>query len=590
MCEFSNSPRGLPAPRLSGVFADSAAKGVSGLRSGSRRRLGRLHLKSSWLILCLGVTQAVWGDSSLYIFKNRASDLGVNFRHDNGARGEFRFPEIAGAGVAVADYDNDGDYDIYLVQGGNPGADNLTDRLFRNNLTPSGTLSFTDVTEQSGINETGYGMGVAVGDYNRDGFVDLLVTNVGRNALYRNLGQGRFELVPALPDGGKTQWSTSATFTDLNADGWPDIFITNYVSFDAANAPGCHAPSSRRDYCGPASFPPQPDQVLLNDGNGNFSDATLAILGTSEPRPGLGVVARDFNGDGRQDIYVANDGTPNQLWINRRGERLVEDGLFAGLAVNARGQAEASMGIAVADVDRDGDDDVFVTHLTGETNTLYLNNGDGTFVDRTAAMGLAASSMRYTGWGTGWLDLNEDGWLDLLIANGAVTLIESQVEEAFPFKQRNQAFMNLQGSGFLDVTDRLGSQAIESSRGLSLADLDNDGDMDVVINDINAQAKVLLNEGRPENRWIGVDLPGASRVTAMRVGLRLPDQTVSWRTAATDGSYASAHDPRVVFYLQDDTITAEVVVRWQGGHETRHHELKQNTYTVLKRPKTDASP
>ena len=590
MCEFSNSPRGLPAPRSDEVHTNNCAKGVFGAPGHPQHRLGLYCLGMIWPITALTLSPPVLGNSSPFTFENHASRLGVNFRHDNGARGDFRFPEIAGAGVAVADFDNDGDYDIYLVQGASPDADNLTDKLFRNNLIPSGQLSFTDVTEQSGIKETGYGMGVATGDYNQDGLVDLFVTNVGRNALYRNLGQGRFELMPALPASGKPQWSTSATFTDLNADGWPDIFITNYVSFDAANAPRCHAPSSRRDYCGPASFPAQSDQVLLNDGNGSFRDATLAILGSSEPRPGLGVVARDFNGDGWQDVYVANDGAANQLWINRQGKHLVEDGLFAGLAVNARGQAEASMGIAVADVDRDGDDDVFVTHLTGETNTLYLNNGDGTFVDQTAALGLAASSMRYTGWGTGWLDLNEDGWLDLLVANGAVTLIESQVGEAFPFKQRNQAFLSLKGSGFSEVTDRLGPQEIESSRGLSLGDLDNDGDLDLVINDINAQAKVLLNEGQPEKRWIGVDVPSTGRMTATRVGLRLPDQTVSWRTAATDGSYASANDPRVVFYLQGDPFPVQVVVRWRDGHVSRHHELQPNAYTVLTRPKTDASP
>lgn len=546
-------------------------------------------------ILLIGMllgSSAALGDSSPFVFEDQASDLGVSFSHVNGARGEFRFPEIAGAGAALVDIDNDGDYDIYLVQGGPPESAELTDKVFRNELIPSGTLTFTDFTSQSGISETGYGMGVAAGDYNRDGLVDLLVTNVGRNALYRNLGQGRFELSQALPDGDEAQWSTSATFTDLNADGWPDLFITNYVQFDAATAPRCHAPSSRRDYCGPASFSAQADQVLLNAGNGSFSDATLAMLGTSQPRPGLGVVARDFNGDGWSDVYVANDGAPNQLWINHDGKRLVEDGLFSGLAVNARGQAEASMGIAVADVDRDGDEDVFLTHLTGETNTLYLNNGDGTFVDHTASLGLAASSMRYTGWGTGWLDLNEDGWLDLIIANGAVTLIESQVGDAFPFKQRNQAFISLRGEGFREVTEQLGPdfQIPESSRGLSLGDLDNDGDLDVVINDINAPAKVLMNQGRPENPWIGIDVTVRDRISAARVGLQLPDKSIHWQAVATDGSYASASDPRVLFYLAEKAQPTQVVVRWSDGRVTNHRDPGTNTYVVLARPQSNASP
>lgn len=546
---------------------------------------------SLWILL-VG-SAPVLGNSAPATFENQAAKLGLNFTHTNGATGEFHFPEIAGAGAAIADFDNDGDYDVYLVQSGKLDGTDSVDRLFRNNLIPSGSLSFTDVTVESGLGASGYGMGVAVGDYNRDGWADLFVTNVGGNKLYRNIGQGRFEAAQVLPTAGGNDWSTSATFTDINADGWPDLFIANYVQFSAATAPRCHAPSSRRDYCGPGSFPAQADQLLLNDREGGFTDATLALLGTSQPRPGLGVVARDFNADGWVDVYVANDGAANQLWINQAGERLVEDGLFSGMAVNARGQAEASMGIAVTDIDHDGDDDVFLTHLAGETNTLYLNNGDGTFVDHTAALGLAASSMRYTGWGTGWLDLNEDGWLDLVIANGAVTLIEAQTGEAFPFKQANQAFVSLEGKRFQEVAAALGPafQDLESSRGLSLGDLDNDGDLDMVINDINANAKLLVNQSPRTKPWVGFNLVAQDHLLpATRVGLRQSNQSIQWRSTATDGSYASARDPRVVFHLNEADPAAEVVVRWPNGQVTYRNNLQFNAYQTVQQPHADDTP
>ena len=300
-------------------------------------------------------------------------------------------------------------------------------------------------------------MGAAVGDIDNDGWVDLFVTALGSSQLFRNNGDGTFTDVTARAGTGDSRWSTSATFFDYDRDGWLDLFVANYVKFRADLKRACFSAGSARDYCNPAVYDPAPDRLLRNNGDGTFSDVTArAGLARSSGR-GLGVLASDFNGDGWTDLYVANDGDANQMWINQRGSGVFSDeALLAGVAVNRMGQPQGSMGVDAADIDRDGDEDLFVTNLDNEGNTLYLNVGDGLFEDRTAEFGLF--KLGFTGFGTRFVDYDNDGWLDLLVVNGAVRHSSSQLQKGdpYPLKQRSQLFRNDRGRRFEDVSDSAG--------------------------------------------------------------------------------------------------------------------------------------
>ena len=364
--------------------------------------------------------------SSDLLFTDRAAAWGLRFTYSTRQTGELYFPEIMGGGAALFDFDNDGDLDVFVVQGhpfkigspdpGPPG----WGRLFRNDLiTPQGRNplpSFVDVTAESGIRATGYGMGVATGDFDNDGRVDLYLAKYGHfgaNQLWRNNGDGTFTDVTVAAGMGSSprwsSWSSGATFVDLDRDGWLDLYVLYYVDYSVADDVRCYAPSSRRDYCGPSTFKPVPDHLLRNRRNGTFEDVSVPSGIGLKAGPGLGAVADDFDGDGWPDLFVANDGAANFLWINQKNFTFREDGLLAGVALNASGKPEAGMGVAVGDIDGDGRDDLLITHLTGETNTFYLNLGGGLFEDATARSGLGAPSLPFTGFGTGWLDVDDDG-------------------------------------------------------------------------------------------------------------------------------------------------------------------------------------
>ncbi|MCH7781150.1 MAG: VCBS repeat-containing protein [Acidobacteria bacterium] len=537
-------------------------------------------------------------------FVERAAELGVEFVHFNGMYGELHFTEIAGSGGAVFDYDNDGDLDLYLVQGAmldpqvppsralfppdEPGA--LRDRLYRNELVESGTLRFTDVTEASRIESTGYGMGVAAGDYDGDGWVDLYVTNAGPNLLLRNRGDGTFEDLTAAAGAGDERWSTSAAFVDYDGDGWLDLFVVNYVDFTLANHKPCFSSTSAIEYCGPSSYQPVPNRLLRNRGDGTFEDVTAAAGIARHYGSGLGIVTTDLNGDGLVDLYVANDGLPNQLWINRGDGTFENTALLAGCAFNKDGKAEASMGVDAADFDGDGDDDLFMTHLTDETNTLYLNDGTGWFDDYTQEAGLGAASHSYTGFGTVWLDYDNDGWLDLLIANGAVKTIEAlaRAGDPYPLDQRNQLFRNVGGARFEEVTDSAGAafESVEVSRGVAAGDLDNDGDTDVLIVNNSGPARLLINEVGRRNAWLGLrltDATGRIDLTGTRVEIVRPDGSSLWRRVRVAASYCSSNDPRVLVGLGADPAIVVVRVYWPGGDVEEWRDLEPRRYWTLRR-------
>lgn len=524
------------------------------------------------------------------IFLDSTEESSLDFQHYNGMTGQYYLPEITGSGAALLDFDNDGDLDLYLVQGATldpkskpdstlfpwRGPGPPRDRLYRNDLVVSKDGSrkprLTDVTDKSGIVATGYGMGVACGDINNDGWVDLYVCNLGANQMFLNNRDGTFTDVTKKTGTDDPRWSTSAAFFDYDKDGWLDLFVANYVDFSVASNPVCYANTSARDYCGPKSFNPVPDRLFHNRGDGTFEDVSAASGIIREFGSGLGVVTGDLNGDGWTDIYVANDGNPNQLWINQKNSAFKNEALLAGAAVNRDGQAEAGMGVDAGDFDGDGRDDIFLTHLMEETNTLYMNLGDGLFDDRTIEAGLGLQTRRYTGFGTLWFDYDNDGWLDLLSANGAVrTLLDlARRKDPYPLGQPNQLFHNTGKGNFVEVTDEAGRafQLLEVSRGAAFGDIDNDGDTDVVIANNNGRARLLLNQVGNRNHWIGLRLTGAKADRDMlgaKVEIVLNEKNILHRRCRTDGGYCSSQDPRVLAGLGKLDRVEAVRVRWPSG-------------------------
>jgi hypothetical protein len=540
------------------------------------------------------------------LFRDVTEESGLRFHHFTGATGEFFMPEIMGSGCALFDYDGDGDLDIYLTQGAlldekkkmsdarfpppsgwKPGA-----RLFRNELIPSGKLRFTDVTEQAGVGHKGYGMGVAVGDVDNDGDRDLYVTCVGSNVLYRNNGDGTFTDITREAGVDDPRWSASAAFLDYDRDGDLDLYVCNYVDFTVKNNKRCFSSTGELDYCTPAAYRPLPDRLFRNDGNNHFTDVTPSSGIGAVVGPGLGVTCADFNGDGWIDIYVANDGAANLLWINKGDGTFTESGLLAGAAYGMDGVARAGMGVTAGDFDNDGDEDIFVTNLTREGSTLFRNlsqqGGRGNFQDATLELGLAQPSFLSTGFGVGWFDYDNDGLLDLLVANGAVTAIQALKGTPYPFQQRNQLFHNEGGtSGFREVTATAGPalQLSEVSRGLAFGDIDNDGDIDALVSNNNGPARLLLNETRGRGHWLTVRLEGVKDNRdglGTMVGLLRKGQPPIWRRAHSDGGYLTASDPRVHFGLGGATEIEGIVAQWPNGEQEIWRRIQADRQVTLR--------
>jgi hypothetical protein len=539
-------------------------------------------------------------------FTDAAAASGLAFTHANGMSGGHFMTEIIGSGAALFDYDNDGDLDVFLVQSQGQS------KLFRNDLS-GGVLRFTDVTRASGIVTHGYGMGVATGDFDNDGLVDLYVTNFGTNQLFRNNGDGTFTDVSKRSGADLTGWSVSATFFDYDRDGWPDLFVGNYLQYRVEDTTKCISPSGAADYCTPNTYRAQQSRLLHNNRDGTFADVTARSRIGTEYGPALGVTAADFDGDGWLDLYVANDSQPNQLWINQHDGTFRNVALAAGVALTAEGKAEASMGIDAGDVDNDGDEDLFITEQAGEGHNLYINVGgkgrDVAFEDAGARSGLASASLPYTGFGTAWFDYDNDGWLDLLTVNGAVQTIQAlaQAHDPFPLHQTKQLFRNLSTGRFEDVTPRAGAVFRQSDvgRGAAFGDIDNDGDTDVLVVNNNGPAQLLINNIGTQKHWVGLDLARDPETVRdpKRVALRTDfvgrpfqgrhsigarveiirkNSPTLWRRARTDGSYASANDPRVLVGLGDSTETLALRVHWSDGRTTELSNVAIDRYVTVK--------
>jgi hypothetical protein len=523
-------------------------------------------------------------------FTDRAEDAALRFTHVNGMSGKFHYAEIIGSGAAMFDMDNDGDLDVFLVQYQGQS------RLFRNDLA-NGKLSFTDVTEKSGIVSRGSGMGVAAGDFDNDGCVDLYLTYLGTNQLYRNNCDGTFTDVSKASRTDSSGWSVSAAWVDYDRDGWLDLFVGNYLRWSEAISVPCHAASGRPDYCSPNVYQPLPSRLYHNNHDGTFSDATAAAGLASEFGPALGVSAADFNNDGWPDIYVANDGQPNQLWINQHDGTFRNVGLRAGAALSASGRAKGSMGVDAGDFDNDGDEDLFMTELTGEGSNFFVNDGTAAFEERGVPSGLNRLTSARTGFGTAWLDVDNDGWLDLWTVNGAVQAIEAlaRVRDPFPLHQQMQLLRNTRHGRFEDATDRAPRvfELSDVGRGAAFGDIDNDGDVDVVVNNNNGRARLLINNIGNQNHWIGLRLVTSqgrdalgARVEVVRdgePGTRNLEPGTLWRRARSDGSYASANDPRVVVGLGQLARPARVRVIWPDGSANTWNDVPIDRYTTLRK-------
>jgi hypothetical protein len=537
-------------------------------------------------------------------FTDRARDTGLDFVHFNGMTGSFVFAEVIPPGVALLDYDNDGDLDVFAAQGQmlgkkapsealHPPPVPLASRLFRNDLDvrPDGTrtLRFTDVTGASRIAVRGYAMGAATGDFDNNGCVDLYVTNLEQSQLFRNNCDGTFTDVSKTSGAASSGWSVSAAFVDYDRDGWLDLFVGHYVSYTVdADKPCLHSIGTLRDYCPPNVYRPQPGRLYHNNRNGTFSDVTASAGVGREFGPALGVSTADFNGDGWIDIYVANDGAPNQLWINRRDGTFINTALLAGAALGADGDAKGSMGVDAADFDHDGDEDLFVTEIAREGHDLYVNDGTGVFEEGAAAAGIRLPSLPYTGFGAAWFDFDNDGWLDILTVNGAVRHSAEALtrKETFSLQQPKQLFRNLGNGQFADVTSQAGAvlNEPEVSRGAAFGDIDNDGDTDVVVANDSGPIRLLINHVGDGKHWVGVRVVGhhGRDMVGARVGIVRESGPTLWRRARADGSYGSANDSRVLVGLGDAKSLTRVRVEWPGAEAEEWTDVPVDRYTTLK--------
>ncbi|MGE3510263.1 MAG: CRTAC1 family protein [Vicinamibacterales bacterium] len=535
------------------------------------------------------------------LFVDVAETAGLRFSYDNGMAGKYYFPEMLPAGVALFDMDNDGDLDIYFTQGrnldetpanaGDPRPSPTLGRLFRNDLVvqPDGSRAprFADVTEQSGIRADAYGMGVAAADMDNDGCVDLYLTHVGPNQLLRNNCDGTFTDVSRMSRTDDPGWAVSAAFFDFDRDGWLDLYVGNYVRWEVASDLACTGLTGRRDYCTPAVYRPQGDRLFHNDRNGTFTDVTASALKGGPYGPALGVTTADFDNDGWQDVYVANDGRENVLWMNQRDGSFKNVALLAGAALAADGRPKGSMGVDAGDFDNDGDEDLFTTQLPTEGNNLYVNDGRALFDDRSAPSGLGPASRGFTGFGTAWFDYDNDGWLDLFVANGAIEAIRERTADPFPYGERKLLFRNDGNGTFEDTSSAAGPafSALEVSRGAAFGDLDNDGDTDIVVVNIHAPARVLINQGAASSHWVGLRVVGMSPGRDMigsRVEVVRPGAPTLVRRSRSDGSYATANDPRVLVGLGEDATPPTVRVRWPDGRAEEWTNVTVDRWTVLR--------
>lgn len=503
-------------------------------------------------------------------FEEVAASTGVTFVHRSGHAGQvFRLPEIMGGGAALFDMEDDGDLDLLLVQSGRLGAadDGPRHRLYRND----GRGRFTDATAGSGVDVPGYGMGVATGDVDGDGDVDVYLTNLGANVLLVNDGRGRFTDATAKAGVAGSGWSTSAAFTDLDVDGDLDLFVTRYVAWEPGREKQCFSLTGVVDYCSPKNYDaPSSDLLYLNRGDGTFVDASGSSGVAAARGNGLGVVVDDVNGDGKPDVFVANDATPNHLWMNPGGGRFREEALTRGVAIDQDGAPKAGMGVHAADVDGDLDNDLLVMNLDAESDSFFRNDG-AFFVDATSMVGLRVASRRFTRFGMAMHDFDNDGRLDLYEANGRVGL-QGETFAADPYAEPNLLFRGAEGGRFEEVQPRGGVAAplVATSRAAAFGDVDNDGGLDIVVANRDAAPYLLRNVVPARGHWARFVVTAAGRRAATGAVVTVTAGGRTWRRdVRTAYSYLAANDPRVHVGLGAATSVDRVDVQWPDGRRER---------------------
>ena len=501
-------------------------------------------------------------------FTDTTESAGITFEHVFSPEKRYIVESMSG-GVALIDYDNDGFPDVYLVN-------SLTVDLVKANKRTKSALyrnrgdgTFVDMTEKSGLGDVGFGMGVAVGDYNNDGFDDLYVTCLGPNHLFKNNGNGTFTNVTAKAKVDDPRWSTGAAFVDYDNDGKLDLFVSNYVNFDLNKLPEFGAGRSCQFkgmpvQCGPRGLPGAGDSLFHNNGDGTFTDVS-ARAGVADPNGyyGMGVICSDFDEDGFVDIFVANDSTPNFLYHNNGDGTFKEIAFTSGTAVNESGREQGCMGVTLGDYDHDGRLDLFITNFDDEYNVLYHNDGRNSFSDVSYRSKVAEVSLPYVGWGTKFFDYDNDGWVDIFVTNG----------HAYPqrdhYRQRELLHHNNRDGTFSEVASRAGAAlSVErAGRGAAFGDLDNDGDVDIVVNDLDGRAQLLRNDGGNVNNAVMIKTIG---VKSNRAGIGARVRVVSGDLIQLDevrsgGSYISQNDLRLHFGLENRTKIDLIEVKWPNG-------------------------
>ncbi|HEX4322069.1 MAG TPA: CRTAC1 family protein [Acidobacteriaceae bacterium] len=534
------------------------------------------------------ITAGGFVDKGPVVFQNIEQQAGLTlWRHVEGTPEKQYIPETLGCGVALLDYDNDGWLDIYLVNsltydGLSGKAPPTHAALFRNNH--NGT--FTDVTAKAGVANDRWGVGVAVGDYNNDGWPDLYVTNYGKNRLYRNNHNGTFTDVAEQAGVALGTWSTGATFGDFDGDGLLDLFVPGYVHFDGDQPPLPGSPQTAglsgcqfrgvEVMCGPRGLKGERDHLFHNNGNGTFSDVS-EHAGVTDPSGfyGLTAVFADFNDDGKLDLAVADDSTPSYLYLNKGNGTFDDASYISGYALNQEGRETASMGIAVGDYQNTGRLSLFNSDFSDDYDVLYRNDGDGNFTDVSYQAGVAAPTIPFLGWGDGFLDYDNDGLEDLLVLNGHVYPAVDKTGWGTTFAQRPLLFHNLDGNSFALVPPVTGTglAVVIPARGAAFGDLFNDGKIDVVINSMDSTPTLLRNVNNDSHHWVEFRLVGGPKSPRDAIGAKVFVTTGSKRQrndVISGGSFASSNDFRVHFGLGEAAAISKVEIVWPSG---RHEEI-----------------
>ncbi len=512
-------------------------------------------------------------------FIDVTKEVGIRFLDENGESGKKYFIEPLGRGLALFDYDNDDDLDLYLVNGSNlPGK--KSDIPPKNMLYRNDDGVYVDVTDVASVGDTGYGLGCCVGDYNNDGYKDLYITNFGQNVLYKNNGDGTFSDETDQTEVGGTQLSSGCAFLDYNADGHLDLFVVNYVKFNTDENPVC----SRKGvptYCTPEALEAEADILYRNNGDGTFTDVTEIAGITAPAGKGLGVICGDVDNDGDGDVFVANDTTPNFLYLNNGNGTFTEDALFAGVALSEDGRAFSGMGANLGDYDNDGFLDIVITNFQDQVNSIYNNAQNGFFNDVSYVTGIGEKSLPYLAWGVDFADFNNDGLLDLFVCNGHLDDNIAEIDPVGKYEQPNHIFWNKQESTFelaeVGVTHKV-------SRGAAFGDIDNDGDIDIVVTNLKASPTVLRNVGGNSNNWLSVKLIG-NHCNHDAIGARVTviiGNSKQIREVKSGSGYLSQNDMRLHFGLSNLTKVDKVIVRWTCGDIESYNDVLVNQHLVIK--------